>query len=127
MNSKPSNIYTNNENAVLCLPTYKEYLIINIDEILYCEANGNNSIVHQIDNTSREVNCRLHELESMLANASFFRNHKSQLINLLQIYSISRDRSSIITFKNGAKTEIAVRRKKELLDLLTYRNITLSN
>lgn len=47
MNPKPRNIYTKNENAVLCLPTYKEYLIINIDEILYCEANGNNSIILQ--------------------------------------------------------------------------------
>lgn len=54
----------------------------------------------------------------MLTNANFFRNHKSQLINLQHISSISRDRNPIATFKNGKTTEIAVRRKKELLEIL---------
>ncbi len=118
MNPKPNNNYTNNRISSLCLPTYKEFIVINIDEILYCEANGNNTIIYCTDNSFKEVNYRLHTIENMLINASFFRSHKSQLINLQHISSISRDRNPIVTFKNGANTEIAVRRKKELLEVL---------
>ena len=80
----------------------KEYYIT-IDEILFFETEGKTVTAHTADKMY-ETQYRLYELEEMLPGY-FMRISKSTIVNLNQIYSITRNltASSVIEFSDSIK------------------------
>lgn len=97
----------------LCLPTFKGFTVVKLDEIIYCEAERSYTVVHLLNNKSVTVSKPLIDYDELLSDTSFLRVHKSFLINLNHIGEYQRGEGGIVVMSNGREIEIS-RRKKEL-------------
>ncbi len=97
----------------LCLPTMKGFIILKLEEIIYCEAERSYTVFHLENNKTVTVSKPLLEYDSLLKDTSFLRIHKSFLINLLHVREYQRGEGGIVIMSNMAELEVS-RRKKEL-------------
>ncbi|MFA9378450.1 MAG: LytTR family DNA-binding domain-containing protein [Lachnotalea sp.] len=90
---------------------------LSLDEVLFFETDANEICVHTVDNVY-QTKYRLYELEEILP-AHFMRISKSAILNVNQIYSISRNLSaaSIVQFQNTHKQVYVSRYYYKLLKL----------
>ena len=90
--------------------------VIDVDDILYIESIGDNSVIVTKENSfySRKS---LKNWDDCFSNYGFYRSHKSYLVAVDKIKSVSEKE---ITFKDydGNTVPVAVRRRKGLKDLL---------
>jgi len=110
------------------LSTLSGFLFIKIKDILYCKAEGNYCEIFLCsDNKTELVTKTLKEFEILLANHSFFRIHRSYLINLRHLRSYLRtqatdnfdgDGGSII-MNNNTKLPVSRDKRKHLLELFS--------
>lgn len=99
----------------LCLPTMKGFLILDLDEIIYCEAERSYTIFHIDNKKPITVSKPLLEYESTLVNTSFFRIHKSFLINLKHVKEYHRGEGGSVFMSNNAEIEVSRRKKDQFL------------
>lgn len=97
----------------LCLPTLKGFIIVKLTEILYCEAERSYTVFHLEGGKNIVVSKALIEYEALLKDTTFFRVHKSFLINLLHVREYQRGEGGSVIMSNKAEIEIS-RRKKEV-------------
>lgn len=97
----------------ICIPSLKGFQVVNLSEIVYCEASTNYTNFHF---TNRPVICAskpIHEFESLLEDSGFLRIHKSFVINLEHVKEYIRGEGGTVILSNGHDVEVS-RRKKEL-------------
>ncbi len=102
------------EKMKLCIPSLKGFQVVEIEEIIYCEANSNYTNLYF---TSRAPICAskpIHDYEELLSDCNFVRVHKSFLVNLEHIKEYLRGEGGSIILSNGNEVEVS-RRKKDLL------------
>jgi two-component system, LytTR family, response regulator len=89
-----------------------------ISQILYCEASRNYTIIHLMDGsqymTAKSLGC----VRDMLNHHGFCQIHKSMVVNLQCISSVSREEKPSITLANNKVLMVARRKKQELLKAL---------
>ena len=102
----------------LALPTIEGYSFIDLDEILYCEASNNYTIVYLTNRKKIVVSKTLREYEDLLSDFNFFRVNRSHLINLKFIKEYKKARRPIILMTNGTEVSLATARKQDFLDRL---------
>ena len=109
-----------NQIRKIAIPTGDGLIFINTNEIIYCEASGNYTIISTAGEriTSSKT---LKEYEEMLADPVFFRCHKSFLINLDFVKKFSRTDGFRVQMQNEAWIDIAVRKKDEFISLFEKR------
>lgn len=100
----------------LCLPTFKGFIILKSDDIIYCEAERSYTIFHIEGKKSVTVSKPLIEYENMLTDTPFFRIHKSFLVNLKHVKEYQRGEGGIVIMSNDAAIEVSRRRKEQFLD-----------
>lgn len=94
-----------------------------LENILFFETDGEHIYAHTANDEFR-IKHRLYELDELLPKY-FVRASKSAIINILQVYSITRNltASSLIQFKNSHKHEYVSRHYyKELRQRLNERS-----
>ena len=98
----------------LCIPSMKGFEVIEIQNILYIEADSNYSNFHLTDRhvicASRPVN----EYAILLEDCNFLRVHKSYVINLDHVKNYIRGEGGTVVLSGGKEVEVS-RRKKEWL------------
>lgn len=99
----------------LCLPTLKGFIILKLDDILYCEAERSYTVFHLEDKKTVTVSKPLLEYENILNDTSFFRIHKSFLINLRCVKEYHRGEGGTVIMTNGAEIEVSRRKKEQFL------------
>ena len=99
----------------LCLPTMKGFIILKLDDIVYCEAERSYTVFHLEDKKTVTVSKPLLEYENMLEDTSFFRIHKSFLINLRHVREYQRGEGGIVIMSNNAEIEVSRRKKEQFL------------
>ncbi|MBC7826540.1 MAG: response regulator [Chitinophagaceae bacterium] len=97
----------------LCLPTLKGFMVLKLDDIIYCEAERSYTIFHLAANKTVTVSKPLQEYEQILHGSSFLRIHKSFLINLQHVKEYHRGDGGLVIMTNNAEIEVS-RRKKEM-------------
>jgi two-component system LytT family response regulator len=98
----------------LCIPSMKGFQVVDIRDIIYCEASSNYTNFYF---TNRGLICAskpVHEYETVLEDAGFIRIHKSYLVNLDHITEYLRGEGGSVILTGGQEVEVS-RRKKELL------------
>ena len=98
----------------LCIPSLKGFQVINVEEIIYCEASSNYTNFHF---TNRPVICAskpIHEYEELLADCNFVRIHKSFVVNLEHVKEYLRGEGGSVILSNNHEVEVS-RRKKDFL------------
>ena len=98
----------------LCIPSLKGFQVVELKEILYCEASGSYTNFFFVDKHSICTAKTIHDYEDLLEDAGFVRIHKSFLVNLLHVKEYLRGEGGSVILSNGHEVEVA-RRKKELL------------
>jgi two-component system LytT family response regulator len=105
--------------AKIALPTLSGYQMEKINQIIYCEADDNNTKIHTVRGDFVLVSRPLKIVEEMLPPDYFFRIHKSFLINLNFVKSYNRNEGHKVILENGFELEIATRRNEEFVKALT--------
>jgi len=97
----------------LCIPTFKGFAILKLEDIILCEAEKNYTIIHLKDKKNIIVSRPLLEYENILEGTTFLRIHRTFLINLQHVAEYHRGEGGVIIMSNGEEVEIS-RRKKDI-------------
>ncbi len=112
------NIKSGSQNShKIALPTLEGLLFVRVSDIIYCESEGpyTRFFLKQPDKiiTSKH----LKEYEDLLSEYSFFRIHKSYLINLQEIQKYIRGDGGQLIMSNGAALSVSKQRKENFLNI----------
>ena len=99
----------------LCLPTLKGFIVLKLDEIIYCEAERSYTVFHLDKNKTVIVSKPLLDYENILKDTSFLRIHKSFLINLHHVKEYQRGEGGMVIMSDDAEIEVSRRKKDQFL------------
>lgn len=103
------------ESDKLMLPASHGFEVLLTDNIIRLEAEGCYTKVVLIDGKNKIISRTLKEFENTLSDKSFFRTHKSHIINLKHIKDYSKLSGGYATMIDGSKVEISRRKAPEFL------------
>lgn len=102
----------------ITLKTNESIHIVNINDIIYCEADKNYTTFYLIENKKILISKPIGEYEELLSGTGFMRIHQSFLINLSNIKRYEKgDGGSVITIENH-KVPVSTRKKDQLMQFL---------
>lgn len=96
----------------LCIPSLKGFQVVELQDILYCEASGSYTTFYFQQQPSICSARPIFEYENLLADSGFFRVHKSFLVNLQHIREYQRGEGGTVVLTNNKEIEVS-RRKKD--------------
>jgi two-component system LytT family response regulator len=86
-----------------------------VNDILYCEASSNYTLIFTFDGKKHVVSRTLKEYEDMLSEHNFFRIHNSYLINLNAIKKYVRGEGGYVVMANDQSLDVSKRKKEAFL------------
>ncbi|PWT77564.1 MAG: DNA-binding response regulator [Bacteroidetes bacterium] len=100
----------------LCIPSLKGFQVVELKDILFCEASGSYTNFY-FDNKSSICTAKpIHEYEGLLQDAGFVRIHKSFLVNLRHIKEYLRGEGGSVILSNGKELEVSRRKKESFIE-----------
>lgn len=102
----------------ISLHTLDKIIIVNLDDIVRCESDSNNTMFHLQDNRKIFVTKTLKYFSDMLQHYDFVRTHQSHLINLQYISEYIKTDGGYLMLKNGENVPVSVRKKTEIIEIL---------
>ena len=115
-----------NINQKIALPTRDGYQMEHLNDIVYCEADVNYTRLHTVHGKVLMVSKTLKSIEEMLPEESFFRIHKSFLVNMNYLKSYSKSDGYEVTLETGHRLPVALRKNEEFIGILTRKTKELS-
>lgn len=103
-------------NGRIAVPDRNGLKIIQLSEIIYCEAEGNYTMFFLSDNNKILVCKTIKEYENLFPMETFVRIHNSYIINLEHIKSYVKGRGGQVEMSNGTFLDIARNRKQYFLE-----------
>jgi two-component system, LytTR family, response regulator len=104
----------------IAVPAADGYSFIDVDSIIYCQADLNYTRVVHASGDPVLSTRSLKEFEDMLDTKIFFRCHKSWLINLRHIKKYSRVDGTRVLMADDKWVDISVRKREEFLDIFEH-------
>lgn len=99
-------------NKVVAIAALDNVYLVDIDDILYCEAQGGYTRVH-LKNHKEYISSRsISDYESILDKSCFFRIHHKYLVNINHIDTIDKKNGYSCILKNHQKLPVAARRQE---------------
>ena len=102
----------------ISLHTSDKILIVNIDDIIRCEADGNNTRFFIQNGDTIFVTKTLKYYEDLFSDHTFLRVHQSHLINYRYIQAFLKKDGGYLSLKNNHVVPVATRKKAEVLEIL---------
>lgn len=102
----------------ISLHTLDKIIIVNLDDIIRCESDSNNTMFHLQDKRKIFVTKTLKYFSDMLKPYGFLRIHQSHLVNLQCISAFIKTDGGYLMLKNGENVPVSVRKKAEVIDIL---------
>lgn len=99
----------------LALSTTDGFTFVNYDDIVRCEAEGNYTKVVLRNGEYHLITKTLKHYEDILTSKSFFRVHKSHLINLKYVRRFLRGKRCLVEMTDNELIEVSARKKDVLL------------
>ncbi|MBS1599087.1 MAG: LytTR family transcriptional regulator [Bacteroidetes bacterium] len=100
----------------VCLPTLRGFTILELEEIIYCEAQRSYTSFRLTNQKTLLISKPLIEYETLLTNTLFFRVHKSYLINLMHVQQYTKGEGGTIIMSNGKEVEVSRRKKEQFME-----------
>jgi two-component system LytT family response regulator len=101
----------------LMIPTQGGFIFIAVSDILYCRAVSNYTEFHLSGNEKIVSSYTLGYYEELLSGQSFFRAHRSYLVNLTHIKMYRRGDGGTLIMQDGQEIEISRTNKEAFLRL----------
>jgi two-component system, LytTR family, response regulator len=108
-----SNETNSTEEKRLALIENNEYFFVNMEDILYLNADGKYTEIVLSNKTKHVSSKNLGEIEALLPSY-FFKCHKAYIINMNSVTKFIKDDMKIV-MKDGVQIDLAARRKDEFL------------
>jgi two-component system LytT family response regulator len=105
----------------IAVPTTEGFIIIPVDEIVYCHANSNYTEFHLTDKKCILSSYTLKQYDEILTSQSFFRAHRSYLVNMSHVKMYRKGEGGEIVMSNGHEIELARTHKDEFMHLLNIK------
>ncbi|WP_299333006.1 LytTR family DNA-binding domain-containing protein [uncultured Psychroserpens sp.] len=102
----------------ISLHTLDKIIIVNLDDIVRCESDSNNTMFHLQDGKKIFVTKTLKYFADMLKPYGFLRIHQSHLVNLQCISAFIKTDGGYLMLKNGENVPVSVRKKTEVIEIL---------
>lgn len=103
---------------ILSLPSLKGIDFIDLRQVVFIEASGNYSEIHQDKGKKLIVTKHLKDLEDLLPVDIFCRVHHSFIVNMMHVSRYIKGRGGQIVLSDGTVISISVRKKTGFLELL---------
>ncbi len=101
----------------ITISTLEGFHVIKIRDIVYCQASDNYTIIHLADKKKITSSQTLGYYEELLTESTFFRTHRSYLINLPHVTSYKKGEGGYIIMSNGDEVELARNHKTNFMHL----------
>lgn len=105
----------------IVLPDYEGFSMVKISDIIYCKADGSYTEVHLLNGKKITTSRLLKSLEELLPEQTFYRIHKSYLVNLNLIKRYNKMDGHQVLMENNVLLDVSERNKKEFLDKVLNR------
>jgi two-component system LytT family response regulator len=103
----------------LALKTADDIHIVNIRDIMYCEADHSYTIFHLADDTRIMVSNTLGDYEDMLNSFGFVRIHKSYLLNMDYLSRYEKADGGNAILKNNTSLPVSIRKRDQFIQSLS--------
>lgn len=101
----------------ITIATAEGFLVIQIRDIVYCQASNNYTVIHLAGKKKITSSQTLGYYEELLAENTFFRTHRSYLVNLAHVTSYKKGEGGYIIMTNGDEVELARNHKTDFMQL----------
>lgn len=102
----------------ISLHTLDKIIIVNLDDIVRCESDSNNTSFYLQNGQKIFVTKTLKYFAEMLKSYQFLRVHQSHLVNLQCISAFIKTDGGYLMLKNGENVPVSARKKSEVLEIL---------
>lgn len=102
----------------ISLPTLQGFKMINIPDIVHCEAESSYTTFYLADKSKIMVSKTLHEFEEVLADHNFFRIHHKHLINLSHLQEYIKGKGGQVVMSDNSVLNVSTRKKNDFLEKL---------
>lgn len=109
----------------LLITSNKQKYVIDVNDIVYIKASNIYSIVYLKNGHSFQASETISQIDGQLRQSTFFRTHRSYLLNMLFISTYRKTDKKVTTKSSDA--EIPVARDKVKAFELTLRTVFLGN
>ena len=106
----------------IALPTTQGFTLIDISDIIHCEADSNYTIFHLNNKTKILISKTLSDFEKHLLEYNFFRIHHKHLINLSHLKEYVKGKGGQVVMTDNSVLEVSVRKKNDFLLRIEYRD-----
>jgi len=105
---------------LLTIPTTDGLQFINIEDIIYLEANDNYSNIYLSTNQKFLVSRTLKDFEELLPPDIFIRIHHSSIVNKFYVDKYIRGEGGQVVMRNGNVLDVSKRKKSDFLQAIGY-------
>lgn len=102
----------------ISLHTLDKISIVNIEDIIRCESDSNNTMFYLKDGNKIFVTKTLKYFADLLKPIDFLRIHQSHLVNSQYISAFIKTDGGYLLLKNGDNVPVSVRKKAEIIEIL---------
>jgi len=110
---------SSNSQKNIILSTLEDMHVIEIENIIRCESDGNYTTFHLNNNEKIMVSKNIKEYADLLDGHNFFRSHQSHLVNLNYFYKYHKKDGGYIVLKDNTTVPVSKRKKEALMQSLT--------
>lgn len=115
LKNKKISVESSAESDKLMLPASNGFEVLLTDKIIRLEAEGCYTKIILTEGKNKIISRTLKEFENTLSDKTFFRAHKSHIINLKHIKDYSKVSGGYATMIDGSRVEISRRKAREFV------------
>lgn len=105
----------NNQHKKIILPTSVGLRLVELNDIVRCEANGNYTLFFLVDKEKLLVSKTLNNFEEILSDVNFCRVHSKHLVNLNYVEHYVKGRGGHLILSCSKQVDVSESKKKEFL------------
>jgi two-component system LytT family response regulator len=102
----------------IAIPSHDAIQFVQLEDIVYLEAESNYTSVHLVDKARIFVAKTLKEFEELLPGAHFFRIHHSYIINKNHMRKYLKGDGGQVVMSNGVMLDVSRRKKEEFMRMI---------
>jgi two-component system, LytTR family, response regulator len=108
-----------NKTNQIAIPTLNGFQLLPVEEIIYCEAKKEYTLIHCVDQTTLYSSINLGEYEDLLQEYSFLRVHHSYVVNKQHAKQYIKGEGGELLLRNNLQVPVSRRKKQEVVEWLT--------